>query len=314
MTERDSLTGKLYQVHVVLNPNKKNHVEKHPANALIAAAVKDGRNAVQRDVLLVLWQLFEQGMRTTNLDDKLDLAIRMLWNVLTRLGELGGMTEDFLRKLFMYGVHGLRMLESTLGLLHGGRKLHMPNVMRESGVFIIPFKSRSSKNKKAVRRGILVGHLEAMLECPLDDNSRYLMALGIFQLCDNKSMQARMEGGSTIDLPEIETHKTGTGGKRVEVDPRWEDEMWSFVCCAICGLAVSLGHKFMRWPVEIRGQVVPGTGDDKEELLEDWKAVEEEEWDRTGGKAESQTWSTNRIVLVKGAVTDSDEGSETQSE
>ncbi|KAF2774376.1 hypothetical protein EJ03DRAFT_5633 [Teratosphaeria nubilosa] len=314
MSEPGALTGKLLQVHVLLNPDEHGHVEEHPVNPLIAKAIEDGRNANQRDVLLKLWQLFEKSLRTTNLAEKLEIAISMLAEVLTRLEEMGGMTADFLRRLFTYGVHGLKILEAALGLLHGGRELDMPNVMRESGVFVVPYTSKSSKNKKGVRRSILMGHFQAMLQFPVDDRRRYIMALGIFQLCNNKAMQARMEGGQTIDLPEIKTHKTDTGGKRVEVDPRWEDEMWFFVCGAICTLAVSMGHKFMRWPVEIRGQRVPGTGDEKPELLEDWKAVEEEEWDMAGGKEESQTWSSNSFVLVRGVVTAGDEGSDTQSD
>ncbi|TKA67756.1 hypothetical protein B0A55_08439, partial [Friedmanniomyces simplex] len=56
-------------------------------------------------------------------------------------------------------------------------------------------------------------------------------------------------------------------------DKQWEAEMQFYAIKSLQAAAQCFGHKFMRWPVEIRSEKVPGTGVHTGELLDDWVAV-----------------------------------------
>ncbi|KAK5119572.1 hypothetical protein LTR85_007400 [Meristemomyces frigidus] len=217
----------------------------------------------------------------TDTNHRIGLAINLLRKVIHAMGCLGPMTEEYVRSLFHYGEQALRILEAALGQQYGGREVVWEHLVIREGrngdggeeglqrmhLNLPPDTtlSKSLKAKRPQRRAHIHAHLSAIFARPTDDLERLDMALTALTLCAGKELTVvKEESGNQVKLPEIERG-----------DERWEAEMWCYAMMAVMGMAQCLGQRFMRWPVEVRGQVVPGTGVVVGEALGDWRAIED---------------------------------------
>jgi len=215
-----------------------------------------------------LWRHFSLLLKTPEAaaDVRLLSAFELLNKVICGIEQLGPMTEDYLRKLFHYGQQALVIIEAVVGQRYGGRKINFAPL---AALEPAKTKSKSQKDKRAIRRALILGQCNYLLNLANDDVERMEVAFTILRVCSGDVMEIKPKGEAKVRLPKIGTLK---GGK---IDKNWEVEMHHYCSYAVMALGQCLGHRFMRWPVEIQGQVVPETGDGKKELLKDWVAVED---------------------------------------
>ncbi|KAK4548360.1 hypothetical protein LTR36_010230 [Oleoguttula mirabilis] len=231
---------------------------------------QDARTPQQYQHIVWLWVELSALLKLPITDEaqadrRIGVSITILQQVIIGLEYMGPMTEEYIRKLFHYGEQALRILASTLSKRHSGRKIDFSIAAQGPDQ---PKQSKSMKDKRAIRRLYIQTQVWHLAQLDPGDAHRLAYAVGAIGLCSGDAIVIRQEGdGSKVKLPQI-------GKVDGKVDERWEAEVWAFVTCALAGMAQCLGHRFMRWPVEIAGQIVPGTGQ-KKEVLEDWEAVED---------------------------------------
>jgi len=219
-----------------------------------------------RDLWMKLTALV--GMDIGAFSVRVHAALTLLKKVLCGIERLGPMTEEYLRKLFRYGEQAIRIFEVTLSHKYGGRKINFGKLVAGTAPEV---KSMSMKDKRPFRRTLILSHVHCLFNLEIDDSDRVEVASAlVLQMCSNDAMVLPRSAGERIKLPEIGKLK---GGK---VDNGWEAEMHHFCSYGVMAVAQCLGHRFMRWPVEVQDQIVPMTGDEKREVLRDWQAVEDQ--------------------------------------
>lgn len=197
-----------------------------------------------------------------DVDRRIGLAFGLLKRVIVGLERLGPITEEYIRKAFNYGEQALKSLAAMIEYWHGGREVDFAGMVRS------PLqKSKSLKDKRQSRRVLIERELNEMSAIKRYDARR--LDVGYVVLCACAShvpMVINYEDRSRVKLPGV-----------APGDELWEEEMFRCSAYALMGVAQCLGFRFMRSAVEIKGQVVPGTGlEGNGGVLEDWEAVEDE--------------------------------------
>ncbi|KAK0365282.1 hypothetical protein LTR91_017324 [Friedmanniomyces endolithicus] len=180
---------------------------------------------------------------------------------------VGAMREEFLRKLFGMGEQILRFLEAAINRRHGsgGKKVIAVGGLAEGFREYGGKRTMTQVGQRHMRHYAVVASAQTAFGLPIEEGRRIAEACDVALLCAGVVMQVRLPGLITWYLPEI-----------ARQDRRWEAEMQYYAIKGLQAAAQCFGHKFMRWPVEIRDQQVPGTGVQTGEVLDDWVAIDED--------------------------------------
>ncbi|EMC93691.1 hypothetical protein BAUCODRAFT_150966 [Baudoinia panamericana UAMH 10762] len=214
-----------------------------------------------------------------------DTAFRLLEAVVKGIEYLGPMTEEYLTRLFSVGEQTLRFLELTIGKRYGGRVVDFAALELGHG----NMSTTSQKDQRHLRRNVINSCLRTLDALAMGDSHRVSEAKDVVAMCAGTALEVRVAGNGTWNLPAINTNikdkvkvkvkgrPRGKGKRRDSAEAekeKWDAEMWYDCMCALRAAAQCLGHRYMRWEVEIRGQIVPGTGVVKGEVLEEWRAAD----------------------------------------
>ncbi|KAK0290410.1 hypothetical protein LTR91_011234 [Friedmanniomyces endolithicus] len=177
---------------------------------------------------------------------------------------VGAMREGFLRKLFGMGEQVLRFLEAAIGRRHGGgKKVVGVGGLEEGWMAYGGRRTVTQVGRRHMRHYAVVASAQTAFGLPVGEGRRIGEACDVALLCAGVAMQVQVPGLITWFLPAI--------GRQ---DRRWEAEMQYYAIKGLQAAAQCFGHRFMRWPVEICGQQVPGTGVQRGEILGDWVAID----------------------------------------
>jgi len=192
-------------------------------------------------------------------------AFSFLLNIVAAPVHLGGMTKELLRQLFGMGEQTLTALEVAISRWHGVSKtVHFKELPAQYPHHKI---LTTHKERRHLRRDVICMSLRTVEHVAMEDTRRINEALDVVVLCGGARMTMMGQNGGSWKLPAL------VGVQ----DPRWQAEMYHYAMRALQGAAQCLGYRYIRWPVTIKGQVVPGTGVVKGEVLKDWQAVEQDD-------------------------------------
>ena len=110
-----------------------------------------------------------------------------------------------------------------------------------------------------IRRHYLLHEIRLLNAMADDDIGRVRQGHHVLSLSAGMPFILVMEGGGEHEVPQL----VGTSSEFMA-------EMFDASMMAVIGMAGCLSARYMEWPVEIRGQVVPGTGREPPEVLRDW--------------------------------------------
>ncbi|KAK5725028.1 hypothetical protein LTR17_013319 [Elasticomyces elasticus] len=208
-------------------------------------------------------------------EDEYDARIRVGFHILVLIvvgledATLGALNENFMRKMFSMGEQVIRHLEGAINRRHGqGKAIDFAN-FREGWEAYGGKRSTSQKEKRHLRHDVVVVSVQAAFAAPIDGRQRILEAMDAVTWCAGDARNVRVINSGRWCMPKVNP-------KVNRKDDRWEEEMHFYAMKSLQAAAQVLGHRYMRWPVKIRDQVVPGTGTRTGTVLEDWEAIDED--------------------------------------
>ncbi|KAK3071237.1 hypothetical protein LTR53_008988 [Teratosphaeriaceae sp. CCFEE 6253] len=202
-------------------------------------------------------------------DHRVRLGFHLLRAIITGPQHLGPMQEGFLRKLFGLGEQILRHLETAVNLRHGGREAIDIGKLQVGYQGYGGTRITSQREQRHLRHDAILSSLHMALGSPVDCLKRLNEACDTMRLCAGTPMRVGGGGLGQWRLPKL-TYRSKDKAKQQS----WDAEMQFYAIKALQAAAQLLGHRFMRWIVYIRGQIVPGTGIEKGAVLPDWEAID----------------------------------------
>ncbi|KAK3645644.1 hypothetical protein LTR22_014607 [Elasticomyces elasticus] len=208
------------------------------------------------------------GIPEEDYDTRIQHGFLLLRLIVTGLEHetLGPMSEAFVRKMFSMGEQAIRHLEGAINRRHGQGKAIDFTKFREGWEAYGGKRTTSQKEKRLLRHHIVVVSVQTAFAAPVDGPRRIEEAMDAVRWCAGDARNVRVMNAGSWKLPQVNRK-----------DDRWEEEMHFYAVKSLQAAAQVLGHRYMRWPVMIRDQVVPGTGTRTGSVLEDWKAIDEDD-------------------------------------